>query len=117
MRWVLLGLTIFGANIFKEAGAGMQGKSFDNTADAEALREDLMAIARTTLSSKILTHDKDYFAKIAVDAVMCLKGARTLSPSNSSRSLEAPSATPSWLMCDPFSVSCPHSLSPGGGCS
>ena len=75
-----MGLTIFGANIFKEAGAGMQGKSFDNTADAEALREDLMAIARTTLSSKILTHDKDYFAKIAVDAVMCLKGRTNLEP-------------------------------------
>lgn len=39
-----------------------------------------MAIARTTLSSKILTHDKDYFAKIAVDAVMCLKGRTNLEP-------------------------------------
>jgi T-complex protein 1 subunit beta len=58
----------------------MQAKAFDNTLDAEKMREDLMAIARTTLSSKILTHDKDYFAKIAVDAVMCLKGRTNLEP-------------------------------------
>lgn len=58
----------------------MQAKAFDNAADPEALREDLMAIARTTLSSKILTHDKDHFAKIAVDAVMCLKGRTNLEP-------------------------------------
>ena len=32
-----------------------------------------MNIARTTLSSKILTHDKDHFAKLAVDAIMRLR--------------------------------------------
>ncbi len=37
------------------------------------LKSDLMNIARTTLSSKILTHDKDHFAKLAVDAIMRLK--------------------------------------------
>lgn len=36
-------------------------------------REDLMNIARTTLSSKILTQYKDYFSKLAVDAVLRLK--------------------------------------------
>lgn len=40
--------------------------------------EDLMNLARTTLSSKILAQDREYFAKIAVDAIMrqgdvCLK--------------------------------------------
>ena len=44
----------------------------------EAFRADLLNIARTTLSSKILTHDKDHFAKLAVDAVMRLKGSGNL---------------------------------------
>jgi chaperonin GroEL (HSP60 family) len=35
-----------------------------------------MNIARTTLSSKILTHDKDHFAKLCVDAVLRLKVRR-----------------------------------------
>lgn len=41
-------------------------------------REDLMNIARTTLSSKILTQYKDYFSKLAVDAVLRLKVRQTL---------------------------------------
>jgi len=40
---------------------------------AEKFRSDLMNIARTTLSSKILSQDKEHFAKLAVDAVMRLK--------------------------------------------
>ena len=40
------------------------------TADAtKQFEEDLMNIARTTLSSKLLTIEKEYFAKLAVDAV------------------------------------------------
>lgn len=58
----------------------LEARAFDNAADPAALREDLLAIARTTLSSKILTHDKDHFSKIAVDAVMCLKGRTNLEP-------------------------------------
>lgn len=41
--------------------------------DEAFLRRCLMDVARTTLSSKLLTHDKEHFAKIAVDAVMRLK--------------------------------------------
>ena len=37
-----------------------------------------MNIARTTLSSKLLTHHKDYFAKLAVDAVLRLKSSGNL---------------------------------------
>jgi chaperonin GroEL (HSP60 family) len=55
-------------------------RKFDNASNPEQLREDLINIARTTLSSKILTVDKEYFAKIAVDAVMCLKGRTNLEP-------------------------------------
>jgi len=52
--------------------------SYDNKADAEAFRRDLVNIARTTLSSKILTQDKDHFAELAVDAVLRLKGSTNL---------------------------------------
>jgi len=38
-----------------------------------AFRTDLVNIATTTLSSKILNVDKDYFANLAVDAVLRLK--------------------------------------------
>lgn len=47
-------------------------------ADVEKFREDLMNIARTTLSSKILSQHKEFFAKIAVDAVLRLKGSGNL---------------------------------------
>ncbi|OXB72141.1 UNVERIFIED_CONTAM: hypothetical protein H355_012708 [Colinus virginianus] len=41
--------------------------------EKERLREYLINVAKTTLSSKLLTHDKDHFAKIAVDAILRLK--------------------------------------------
>ncbi|KAJ9123948.1 T-complex protein 1 subunit beta [Naganishia vaughanmartiniae] len=50
----------------------------DNGADPEAFRTDLFNIARTTLSSKVLAQDKDYFANLAVDAVLRLKGSTDL---------------------------------------
>lgn len=53
--------------------------STDNSADSERFREDLLNIARTTLSSKILSQHKEYFAKLAVDAVLRLKGSGELS--------------------------------------
>lgn len=37
-----------------------------------------MNIARTTLSSKLLTHHKDHFARLAVDAVLRLRGSGNL---------------------------------------
>jgi T-complex protein 1 subunit beta len=42
------------------------------------LRRDLENIARTTLSSKVVSQDKDYFAKLVVDAVLRLKGSTDL---------------------------------------
>ena len=36
-------------------------------------REDLLRIAKTTLSSKILSQDKVHFAELAVDAVLRLQ--------------------------------------------
>ncbi|XP_066585781.1 T-complex protein 1 subunit beta [Prorops nasuta] len=51
----------------------------DNSADADCFKEDLMNIARTTLSSKILSQHKEHFSKLAVDAVLRLKGSGNLS--------------------------------------
>lgn len=43
------------------ARAALEASSLDHSADEVAFREDLMNIARTTLSSKLLTHEKDQF--------------------------------------------------------
>lgn len=53
--------------------------SRDHSNDFEEFKKDLINIARTTLSSKILHTEDDYFAKLAVDAVLRLKGADDLS--------------------------------------
>ena len=50
----------------------------DHSADKDAFRNDLLNIARTTLSSKVLSQDKDYFANLAVDAVLRLNGSTNL---------------------------------------
>ncbi|KAI0029385.1 chaperonin Cpn60/TCP-1 family [Vararia minispora EC-137] len=50
----------------------------DNVADEKRFRLDLFNIARTTLSSKVLSQDKNYFANLAVEAVLRLKGSTNL---------------------------------------
>lgn len=50
----------------------------DNSSDPATFRRDLVNIAKTTLSSKVLSADKDYFANLAVDAVLRLKGSTNL---------------------------------------
>jgi len=52
--------------------------SFDNSGDQVKFRADLMNIAMTTLSSKLVFHEKEHFAKLAVDAVLRLKGSPNL---------------------------------------
>lgn len=52
---------------------------FSYSADSAQFHEDLLNIARTTLSSKILSQHKEYFSKLAVDAVLRLKGSGNLS--------------------------------------
>jgi len=42
--------------------------------DLEKFKNDLILIGKTTLSSKILAQEKEYFAKLCVDAVLRLKG-------------------------------------------
>ena len=51
----------------------------DHSKDKDMFRRDLTAIARTTLSSKVLSQDRNHFAKLACDAVLRLKGSTDLS--------------------------------------
>ena len=60
------------------AKSALEAAAVDNGSDEEKFKEDLMNIARTTLSSKLLTQHKDFFAKMAVDAVLRLKGSGNL---------------------------------------
>ena len=60
------------------ARATLEKHAVDNRSDDARFRSDLLNIARTTLSSKILTNDKDFFANMAVDAVLRLKGSTNL---------------------------------------
>ncbi|CAL8073111.1 unnamed protein product [Calicophoron daubneyi] len=50
----------------------------DDNHNCPAFREKLMNIARTTLSSKLLYQHKEHFAKLAVDAVLRLRGSGNL---------------------------------------
>lgn len=56
----------------------LESGAFNNTGDPERFRQDLMNIAKTTLSSKILTGDKEHFASLAVEAIMRLKSSGNL---------------------------------------
>ncbi len=50
----------------------------DHFQDEEQFKNDLMNIAMTTLSSKLLLHDRKHFASLAVQAVLRLKGSGNL---------------------------------------
>ena len=52
--------------------------SVNNGANPELFRADLINIAKTTLSSKILSQDKELFSTLAVDAILRLKGSTDL---------------------------------------
>jgi len=60
------------------AKKALEAAANDHGGDDVAFRADLMNIARTTLSSKILTQHKDYFSNMAVDAVLRLKSSGNL---------------------------------------
>jgi len=64
-----------GAQIAQEA---LIGSAKDHKANPEQFKNDLLNIARTTLSSKLLNQEKDYFARLCVDAVLRLKGSTNL---------------------------------------
>ena len=56
----------------------LEKAAMDHGSDATLFREDLLNIARTTLSSKLLNVEKNHFAELAVDAVLRLKGSGNL---------------------------------------
>merc|ERR1712071_135490 len=56
----------------------LTNSAIDNSGDEAKFHEDLMNISRTTLSSKILSQHKEFFAKMCVDAVVRLKGSGNL---------------------------------------
>ncbi|XP_011501980.1 PREDICTED: T-complex protein 1 subunit beta [Ceratosolen solmsi marchali] len=61
------------------ARKALKNVAIDNSANQENFNQDLLNIARTTLSSKILSQHKEHFSKLAVDAVLRLKGSGNLS--------------------------------------
>ena len=60
------------------ARKALAASALDHGKDPAAFREDLLNIARTTLSSKLLNQDKDKFATLAVDSVLRLQGSTNL---------------------------------------
>lgn len=60
------------------ARSALESHAVSNASDADAFYADLLNIARTTLSSKLLNVEKDHFAHLAVEAVMRLKGSGNL---------------------------------------
>lgn len=58
------------------ARKALESMAFSNTGDK--FKEDLLNVARTTLSSKLLTHDREHFARLAVEAILRLRGKPNL---------------------------------------
>ncbi|SCV05480.1 LANO_0H08416g1_1 [Lachancea nothofagi CBS 11611] len=52
--------------------SALEKTAVDNSANKEGFYQDLVSIAKTTLSSKILSQDKDHFSKLAADSIMRL---------------------------------------------
>ena len=61
-----------------EAHKALEEAAEDHSSDEAQFRKDLLQIAQTTLSSKLLTHEKKHFSELAVDAVLRLKGSNNL---------------------------------------
>ncbi|KAJ2983372.1 hypothetical protein NUW58_g6259 [Xylaria curta] len=77
-------VTVLAAELLREAEKlaalqALEQSAVDHSKNPEAFKKDLLAIARTTLSSKVLAQDRDLFAKLAVEAVLRLKGSSDLS--------------------------------------
>lgn len=56
----------------------LENVAVDNASNKDRFRADLIDIAQTTLSSKILSQDKAQFAELAVSAVLRLNGSTNL---------------------------------------
>uniref|UniRef100_A0A2K5QGB8 Uncharacterized protein n=1 Tax=Cebus imitator TaxID=2715852 RepID=A0A2K5QGB8_CEBIM len=62
----------------KAAREALLSSTVDHGSDKVKFRQDLMNVAGTTLSSKLLTHHKDHFTMLAVEVVLRLKGSGNL---------------------------------------
>jgi T-complex protein 1 subunit beta len=56
----------------------LQEMAMDNSANQDQFRTDLINIAKTTLSSKVVQHDREFFAEMCVDAILRLDGSTNL---------------------------------------
>eukprot|EP00756_Hemistasia_phaeocysticola_P026694 Hpha_TRINITY_DN16078_c0_g1::TRINITY_DN16078_c0_g1_i1::g.117678::m.117678/K09494/CCT2; T-complex protein 1 subunit beta len=75
----------------KIARAALEESATNNSNKPELFRRDLLNVARTTLSSKVLNTLKEHFSVLAVDAVMRIgeaDSAHTTDPSRTARNLE-----------------------------
>lgn len=62
----------------KVARKALDAAALDHSKNPEQFREDLINIAQTTLSSKILATNKLHFAELSVNAVLRLRGSSDL---------------------------------------
>ncbi|CAI5758048.1 unnamed protein product [Candida verbasci] len=62
----------------KKAIEALDKNAVNNGSNPELFKKDLLNISRTTLSSKILSQDKELFSNLAVDAILRLKGSTNL---------------------------------------
>lgn len=70
---------IDGYRIASAAALGaLEKAAVDNKNDKAKFRNDLVNIAKTTLSSKVLSQDREHFSELATDAVLRLKGSTNL---------------------------------------
>ena len=69
---------IDGWRLAKEAALSALRRNSRDNSESRLFQEDLLNVARTTISSKLLTYEKEHFAQLAVDAVMRLKGSTNL---------------------------------------
>lgn len=105
---------IEGYRIASAAALATLAKSaVDNSGDKEAFRRDLTAIARTTLSSKVLSQDRAHFAELATDAILRMKGSSDLSHiqiiKKAGSSLSASYLDPGFILDKQFGVNQPSS--------
>lgn len=60
------------------AKEALEASAVNHGDNLESLKKDLLNMAKTTLSSKVVSQDKEHFAKLCVDAVLRLKGSVNL---------------------------------------
>lgn len=105
-------IIIDGWRLAREAALNtLRTNAIDNSENAD-FAEDLMNVARTTISSKLLTYEKEHFARLAVDAVMRLNGQTNLELiqiiKKLGSSLRDSYLDEGFVMEKQISIGCPH---------